>query len=378
MTGNDSNFGDLKDHTNHTWSSGGGGIDHDCFKDPLLHCFPDSRLANSFVKLRPSGPNGLELVGSFSPRNSSQLSAGDSDLGSSAPILLPGDRLVGGGKQGRVYVIDAATMLSLQDADHTKPDDDGFEGFQAFKNTYHADRGQNSCTSALNHNDPENYCRQLFPRNLLNPTDCAVTAGCYLPTSCYQHCQTYGPNIHAGFVYWQPDLEWGLIYASPERDHVKAFRYDVLTRKIEERPFAISQPFTGSDFTVHDGIAPDGMPGGALSISANGNQNGILWVSIPSRTDATWGVHRGSLVALDARDLHHLWDDQCISYFAKFNPPTVVDGRVYLATFADPVEHSKDARPPGEENCKLDDPSVLSDFTKTFAGFAWIIEYGLK
>src|SRR5262249_21676660 len=32
---------------------------------------------------------------------------GDTDLGSGGPILLPGSRLVGGGKQGRYYVLDS-------------------------------------------------------------------------------------------------------------------------------------------------------------------------------------------------------------------------------------------------------------------------------
>jgi outer membrane protein assembly factor BamB len=116
MTGNDSNFTELN-------------------KNP-----PAERLANSFLRLRPSlsckdnSDCGLVLTNSFSPKNSRQLSAGDTDLGSSGPILLPGNILVGGGKQGRVYVIDTSTMQSLQD--HTQPGDDGFEGFQAFYNLY--------------------------------------------------------------------------------------------------------------------------------------------------------------------------------------------------------------------------------------------------
>jgi hypothetical protein len=368
MTGNDTNFSDLLEHTSDTWFSGGGGADHDCFKDSSLHCSKDSRLANSFVILRPSGPKGLEVVGSFSPKNSSQLSAGDTDLGSSGPILLPGDRLAGGGKQGRVYVIDPSTMQSLQD--HTQPGDDGFQGFQAFRNFYHADSGQESCTSALDNGHPDNYCKQLpvpVPeKGLLNQTDCPdLTAGCYLAPSCYQHCQPYGPNIHAGFVYWQPDPDWGLIYAMPEKEHVEAFRYDISEKKIKESP----------DATSIDLIAPDGMPGGALSISANGRQDGIVWVSMPNQGNATAGAHRGSLVALDARDLRHLWDDQCIWYFAKFNPPTVADGRVFLATFADP----KLARKPGENCDQKDspDPNFTQQDLSQPVGVAWIIEYGL-
>lgn len=82
---------------------------------------------------------------------------------------------------------------------------------------------------------------------------------------------------------------------------------------------------------------PDGMPGGALSVSADGMQDGIVWASMPNQADATAGIHRGSLVAFDATNLRQLWADPCVFYFAKFTPPTVVNGRVYLATFAQPV-----------------------------------------
>ena len=79
-----------------------------------------------------------------------------------------------------------------------------------------------------------------------------LTSSCYLPTACYQFCQAYGPNIHAGFVYWQPAFGWGLIYAMPEKEHVKALKYDIPEKRIEETPVAQS-----------DVIVPDGMPGGA-------------------------------------------------------------------------------------------------------------------
>jgi hypothetical protein len=264
-------------------------------------------------------------------------------------------------------VVDPSTMRSLQN--HFEVAGDGLQGFQAFSNTYHNDPTQPSCTSAFDNHHPETYCQQLQNEDVLNK--CKASSSCYIPPSCYQFCQGYGPNIHAGFVYWQPAPDWGLIYSMPEKDYVKAFKYDLTRKGIKETPFATSQL-----------RAPDGMPGGALSISANGSQDGILWVSMPNNNrDATAGVHRGSLVALDAGDLHHLWEDQCIWYFAKFNPPTVADGRVFLATFAeaDPTL----ARKPGE-NCDAQDPLDPVDFNnpdphlKLPVGTAWIIEYGLK
>lgn len=83
MTGNDNTIDELDEH----------GIDSGDFSD--LH------FANSFSKLTPSTePNGFKKeIGIFTPNNTRQLSVGATDLGSSGPILLPGNRLVGGGKQ---------------------------------------------------------------------------------------------------------------------------------------------------------------------------------------------------------------------------------------------------------------------------------------
>ena len=53
--------------------------------------------------------------------------------------------------------------------------------------------------------------------------------------------------------------------------------------------------------------APPGMPGGFLTVSANGSQagSGILWVSIPYAQDANADIVSGVLRAFDATDLTH-------------------------------------------------------------------------
>jgi hypothetical protein len=61
---------------------------------------------------------GMHVADYFTPINEGNLSAGDSDLGSGAPILLPAsagsaahpDLLVGSGKEGRIYLIDRNDM----------------------------------------------------------------------------------------------------------------------------------------------------------------------------------------------------------------------------------------------------------------------------
>jgi outer membrane protein assembly factor BamB len=84
-----------------------------------------------------------------------------------------------------------------------------------------------------------------------------------------------------------------------------------------------------------------GHPGGIITISSNGKMagTGILWANIPDMGDSWHGTAHGLLAAFDATDVTKppLWtsagtgDD--VGTFAKFSPPTVANGNVYLATF---------------------------------------------
>lgn len=65
-----------------------------------------SNAGDSFLKLTPN----LVLIDYFTPFNQSCLNAKDRDLGSGGPLLTPGNWLVGGGKEGRLYVINVNHM----------------------------------------------------------------------------------------------------------------------------------------------------------------------------------------------------------------------------------------------------------------------------
>lgn len=87
-----------------------------------------------------------------------------------------------------------------------------------------------------------------------------------------------------------------------------------------------------------------GHPGGSLSLSANGATNGILWAATNSQGQSgglgAWHMTEpGILYAYDASNLNALWNshenatrDDCNNY-AKFTPPTISNGKVYLASF---------------------------------------------
>ena len=86
------------------------------------------------------------------------------------------------------------------------------------------------------------------------------------------------------------------------------------------------------------------MPGGFLTLSADGPKDGtgILRVNMPYGANANRQVVRGVLRAFDASDVSkpQLWDSEStgrandsLGQFAKYVPPTVANGQVYVPAF---------------------------------------------
>jgi len=136
-------------------------------------------------------------------------------------------------------------------------------------------------------------------------------------------------NVHGGPTYWNGSagprvFVWG------EDDYLKSFAVSgalLNTTPVSKSPYA----------------APPGMPGGFLTVSSNGTQagSGVLWASLPYAEDANDEVVSGVLRAFDATDLsRELWNTRMvparddIGNFAKYVPPTVVNGRVYMSSFS--------------------------------------------
>jgi hypothetical protein len=91
-------------------------------------------------------------------------------------------------------------------------------------------------------------------------------------------------------------------------------------------------------------IKNGGRPGGILSISANGKTNGIIWGTI-GKLNANQKLVNGTIYAFDALDIKSpIWQTS-IGIFPKFNPPTVVNGRVFVPCFP--------SRPSVNNNCPI-------------------------
>ncbi len=137
-------------------------------------------------------------------------------------------------------------------------------------------------------------------------------------------------NLHGTPVFWNsPDGT--LIYLWGEYDHVRAFQ-------LQEGGFTLV-----ARSPMH---APPGMPGGILAVSADGSTwgSGIVWASHPYTKDANRNTVDGILRAFDASDISvELWNSKQnpqrddVGKFAKFCPPTVANGKVYVPTFSDPL-----------------------------------------
>jgi len=135
-------------------------------------------------------------------------------------------------------------------------------------------------------------------------------------------------KIKGGPVYWSSSKLGPLVYTWDEYSKLMAFRFN--GSALDTTPF-----MRGTT------IASFGSPGAILTVSANGGNpaTGIVWASMPIDESADGAVVPGILRALNAENLEEIWNSQdvpardSVGTFAKFVPPLVVNGKVYMATF---------------------------------------------
>lgn len=149
-------------------------------------------------------------------------------------------------------------------------------------------------------------------------------------------------HIHGTPVY-MGRAKSGIVYVWGENERLKAFNYDVATKRIT------GFRGQGTQFASGNMPAPGGMPGGRLVVSSNGTTpgTGVVWGVYPTQGNANSAVVHGALVAYDAtvvtngrmKQLFHsdANDANDMGNFAKYATPVVANGKVYVATFSNKV-----------------------------------------
>jgi len=135
----------------------------------------------------------------------------------------------------------------------------------------------------------------------------------YDSTQRYNHYMT-GPHMHGAPTYWQVSSNLGYLYHWGEKDYLKRFDHNRTTWQLH----AIAT-------LLGDVVAePTLMPGGLISLSANGTTDGVLWITLPGPSPD------GRVFANDAVTLRRLWKTTECGGVNHFNPPTIAEGRVIV------------------------------------------------
>ena len=235
------------------------------------------QLSNAFVHLTTVGATQTPSVRSwFMPSDVANLDTHDFDLGAAGPLLIPGtNRILGGGKGGIYYLLDRTTM----------------GGFVAGS-------------------PPEAAAIQRFA-----------------PTAT-------GNWIVGSPIFWNSPAG-ARIYTWPGGTPLASYAFD-----------STAQKFTSTTPLAQGTVNPTDPQGGHLSLSASGSTagTGIVWANHGLASEGGGLPVAGALYAFNAENVtQKLWDStlvlsDALASYAKYTPPTVANGKVYVATFSNEVD----------------------------------------
>jgi hypothetical protein len=360
---------------------------------PLKCSAPDSlgkNLSNSVVRLRVDPEAGgppdsitMTLADWFTPYRKTWLDFTDLDFAAAGVVLIPNTRyLVAGGKEGMLYVLDrdhlgkfdgstpfdASTVVAGPSL-HTSGDPVGLDDprrdhvvqkLRAAENKYCADDPDPLFCLDVGENYPDPP----------TPRPAGVSMNRWIPW----------PHIHGTPVFGAFPDGRAFLYLWAEKDRLKSFQW--WGKRFDSNPTEIATNKAGAVVLAPPflrestpGAGSIGMPGGMLALSIDPAQAaaGVLFASVQrcrvtkddpafqiNRDDpgfhecsvddcrtstATLSVcgqqHFGMLRAFNPFTLRELWNNQSdpsVSdedrnyWFAKFVPPTIANGRVFLPT----------------------------------------------
>jgi hypothetical protein len=225
---------------------------------------------SSVLRLNPSA--GMKVDSYYTPQDFQTENVWDLDLGSAGPMMLPGTKyMVAAGKSSRIFLLQA---------------------------------------------------------NALPGYDSAMT-------SALQYIDVPALGIFGAMAFFNNTLYvWG------GTDVLRAYQFQTASNTFN------TTPLTGQVYSTSCGcwVTANNIPYSfanqpAMSISANGTTNGIVWASYSTNGGTLNSTSTAALVAFDAGSLHQLYssddnpNDKAASW-AKWVPPTVANGKVYLASFS--------------------------------------------
>ncbi len=253
----------------------------------------------------------------------------DLDMASSGALLMPGTRfVVAGSKEGILYVLDRADMGGFENAGPPW----NFAGIGGIVGGFH---------NAVPDDPKRDRVQQKFRAGFNKFADD------YKVTELLQW-----PHIHGTPVFARFGPEEAYLFVWPEKDRLKRYRwrgdrFDPLPQQGD----ALAPPFITPPPPGRVGLT--GMPGGMLSVNIDpsGPSLGVVLTSVKM---CGWGTgerrvdeervevkyprcdddqNRGILRAYDPFTMRRVWmNDNDNYWYAKFVPPTVAAGRIFLPT----------------------------------------------
>jgi hypothetical protein len=250
--------------------------------------------------VRTMGMRAMNMGGSW----------GDQDFGAGAPVLAPtAQAVLAAGKDGILY------MGNVKNLGKTRP----------------ADLNPSATV--------QNYAKlkappifyTYYPGPQLSPTPSDVSR-----LNVWETQRTH--HLHGTPVLWRSAAHGLMHFCWGENGNLRAWS---LTSAGVSTYLACSSEVASPQAPVPLG----GMPGGMISLSANGDSGGIVWASVPYK-DANTGLSPGRFLAYDAvqfgkyadgsGSILPLWDSQQWNWqftHNKFNRPVVGNGKVFLPTY---------------------------------------------
>ncbi len=293
--------------------------------DPARTPDPATDFAESFVRLHytppvaPGAAGTIGPVGWFRPFKDQVRSPEfqDEDLGSGGPVVLkPLNLLVGAGKDGVLYVMDKDHMPNGNDFTKLKQPPRFF--------TY------------------------------APPNAATIDASKVANLDKFYDGKTH--HLHGSAAFWSDPAHGPMLFVWGENETLRAWSIDAAGKIVlVARGNEVASAGVGGE---------GGMPGGFPIVTSNGSKpnTGIVWATAPLSGDANRFVVEGILRAYDASKLDPvnnpdgssrlklLWDSKQIPNntfnHAKFTPPVVADGKIFVATYDGKVDVYGLASPP--------------------------------